>query len=92
MGIQAEIKSAIDGGRDDLIRVLAERRVLPSVVEQSGSGLLGKSTPTFSLDPTEEGSGTIDRQTTVQVVNALGLESEDDCESVREEIRDHSSW
>lgn len=92
MALQEDIKAALEEGRDDVIRVLAEYRMLPEVVG-SGSGLLGgSSSPTFGLDPQEEGQSSIDRQTTVQVVDALGMDSEDDCEAVREEIRNHPAW
>lgn len=94
MGIQSEVKGAIDSGRDDLIRVLAAHRTLPTVVErsESGSSLLGRSTPTITLEPQADDAGTIDRQTTAQVTDALGLDSEEDCESVRREIQSHSAW
>jgi hypothetical protein len=94
MGTQADVKRAIEGERADVIRVLAEHRILPTVVEraESGSSLLGRSTPTVGLEPQADDSGTIDRQTTRKVVDTLGVDSEEDCESVREEIRDHSAW
>lgn len=98
MAIQAEVKTAIDGGRADLIEVLAEHRLLPEVIEGSGSGsgsdsgLLERSTPMISLEPQGEEAAAIDRQTSVHVADTLGLESEADCESVREAIRTHSAW
>ena len=94
MGIQAAVNSAIEGNRADLVRVLAEHRILPTVVEraESGSSLLSRSTPTVRLEPQADDSGTIDRQTTAKVVDSLGIDSEADCESVREEIRNHSAW
>lgn len=96
MGIQSDIKDALDGDREDLIRVLADHRLYPAVVEHadaSDSGLLGKkASPTFRLDATDGESNVLDRQTTLQVVDALGLESEPDCETVREEIEEHPSW
>jgi hypothetical protein len=95
MGIQADVKDALASGRSDLVRVLAEYRVVPTVVERSdgGSNLLGGSaSPTFGLESRGEAARTTDRQTTVQVVDMLGLESEEDCERVREEIENHSAW
>jgi hypothetical protein len=94
MAVQADVKAALDGDRDDLIRVLAEYRLLPSVVARgTGSTLLGKSTaPTISLDPPSDETGTVDRQTTVRVVDALGLDSQAACEAAREEIRAHDAW
>lgn len=93
MGIQADVKDALEDGRDELVRVLAEYRVVPAVVDRGGgSGLLGDSSPTFTLDSQGDEANTIDRQTTVKVVNMLGLESEDDCDEVCEEIESHSAW
>jgi hypothetical protein len=95
MEIQADLKDAIESGRDDLIGVLASHGLLPAVVEGTGSGessLLGRSSsPTFRLEARGSAGG-VDRQTTIQVVDALGLDSEADCEAVREEIREHAAW
>lgn len=95
MGVQADVKAAIEGGRDDLIRVLAEHRLLPAAVERSGeagSSLLGKrKAPTVRLERDGE-AGVVDRQTTVRVVDALGLDSASACEQVEAEIRDHPAW
>lgn len=96
MGLQADIKAAIDGGRDDLIEALATHRLLPTVVDRGGTGgssLLGKRTgPVIRFDPQTEGSGGLDRQTTVLVVDALGIDSEADCEAIREGVRSHPAW
>lgn len=94
MGLQADLKDAIDEGRDDLIQVLAEHRIVPTVVERSGgSSLLGKTTaPIIRLDSADRGTSVVDRQTTAHVVDALGLDSEEDCERVRDEIGTHSAW
>lgn len=93
MGVQADVKTALDGSRADLIRALAEHRLLPTVVEQGGSDLLGESSaPTIALQPDADGAGSVDRQTTVLIVDELELDSEADCESVREEIRAHEAW
>lgn len=95
MPLQADIKDALEGDRDDLIAVLAEYHVRPSVLEESGSGgsgLLGKSTPSFRLDSPDGKASALDRQTTTHVVDALELSSEEDCEAVREEIANHDAW
>lgn len=94
MAVQADIKTALEGDRDDLIRTLAEYRLVPTVVDRGGgSSLLGKSaSPTVKLDPQSDATGTVDRQTTVRVVDALGLDSEDACEAVAEEVRSHDAW
>lgn len=94
MAVQADVKAALEGEREELIRVLAEHRLLPTVVDRGGgSNLLGKSTsPTVKLEPQSAETGTVDRQTTVRVVDALGLDTEDACESVAEEIRAHDAW
>jgi hypothetical protein len=94
MPSQQDITDAIEGGRDELIHTLAEYRILPTVVgESSGSDLPGMSTaPTFRLDSEDGPSDVADRQTTTLVVDTLELTSEDDCQSVCEEIRNHSAW
>jgi hypothetical protein len=98
MGIRADLKDAVEQGRDDVVGVLAAYRVLPAVVEApdgGGSNLLGGSkTPDFSFERQfeSERERVADRQTRARVVDALGLASEDDCEAVREEIRAHDDW
>lgn len=94
MGVQADIKDAIERDRDELIRVLADHGLRPAVVEESGgSSLLGGSaSPTFRLESEAEETGGVDRQTTAHVVDTLGLDSEADCEAVREEIENHPAW
>lgn len=95
MGVQADVKTALDGDRDDLLEALATHRLLPTVVDRGddgGSGLLGRSSgPTIKLEPAGD-AGSLDRQTTVLVVDALGLESEADCEAVQDELTDHPAW
>lgn len=92
MGLQADLKEALDDDREDLIRVLAAHGVRPAVVDREGSNLLGDDpSPTFRLDA-EDGTSVVDRQTTVRVVDALGLETEADNEAVREDIAEHSAW
>lgn len=94
MAVQADVKAALDGDRDDLIRALAEHRLLPTVVDRGGgSNLLGKTAaPSVKLDPQGDETGTIDRQTTLRVVDTLGLDSEDACAAAREEIESHDAW
>jgi len=95
MGAHADVKAAIDHGREDLVEVLAEHHLLPTAVERPGeaeTGLLGRPrAPTIRFE--RDGSaGAIDRQTTVQVVDVLGLDSTDACEAARDEIRSHPAW
>lgn len=94
MAVQAEVKAALEGDREGLIRVLAEHRLVPTVVDRGGrSSLLGKeAAPTIKLEAQSESTGTVDRQTTVRVVDALGIDSEADCEAVSEEVRSHEAW
>lgn len=92
MVIQDDIKDALEEGRDELVRVLASNEVLPTVVDDdSGSDLLGSSTPTFRIE-TADGTSVVDRQTRSQVVDAFEMRSEEDCEAIREEIRSHDAW
>jgi hypothetical protein len=94
MAAQADVKAALEGDRDDLIRALAAHRLVPTVVDRGGgSSLLGKSaSPTVKLEPQSAETGTVDRQTTVRVVDALGLDSEDACRAVAEEVQSHDAW
>lgn len=94
MAVQADVKAALEGDRDDLIRTLAAYRLVPTVVDRGGgSSLLGKSAaPTVTLEARSEETGTVDRQTTVRVVDTLGLDSEADCEAVADEVQSHDAW
>lgn len=94
MAVQSDVKTALQEDRDDLIRVLAEQELVPTVVDRGGgSNLLGKSaSPTVTLAPQSDDTGTVDRQTTVRVVDALGLDFADACEAVAEEIRSQEAW
>lgn len=94
MAVQADVKAALEGDRDELIRVLAQYRLVPSVVDRGGgSSLLGKqAAPTVKLEAQSEETGTVDRQTTVRVVDALGLDSADACDAIADEVRSHDAW
>lgn len=94
MAVQDDVTTALGGDREDLIRALASNRLVPVVVDRGGeSGLLGKRVaPAIKLAPQSTDAGTVDRQTTVRVVDALGLDSEEACEAVREEIEGHDAW
>jgi hypothetical protein len=96
MGIQEELKDAIEQGRDEVVGVLADHQVLPVVVEaaQSSDLLGGSKTPDFEFER-RAGDGSehvADRQTRRLVVDTLGLTSEADCDAVRDEIRGHDRW
>ena len=94
MGAQADIKAALEDGREELIRVLAEHRIQPTPVEQSGGTSLGgmSTAPGFRFDSEDGETAVADRQTGSAVVDALGVHSEDECAAVREEIADHAAW
>lgn len=94
MAVQADVKAALGGDRGDLIRTLAEHRLVPTVVDRGGgSSLLGRRTsPAIKLEAQSDETGTVDRQTTVRVVDALELHSAEACESVAEEVRSHDAW
>lgn len=95
MGIKQELTAAMDEGREAVVGVLADHRVLPVVVERSSSDLLGGSqTPDFAFErEADDGSDPLtDRQTRTTVVDTLGLTSEEECETLREEIRNHDNW
>jgi hypothetical protein len=95
MGIQEDLKNAIEQSRDEVVRVLAEHRVLPVTTDYETSDLLGGSkTPDFSFERQYESETehVADRQTRRLVVDALGMTSEADCDDVREEIQNHERW
>jgi hypothetical protein len=98
MGIQEDLTDAIEQGRDEVVRVLADHRVLPVVVEDSergSSNLLGQSSaPQIRLERREgdESEHAADRQTRQRVVDTLGITSEEECEEVRAKIESHESW
>lgn len=95
MDIKQDLVDAMDEGRDEVVRVLAEHRVLPVVVERQSSNLLGGSqSPDFMFErQSEEASQPLsDRQTRSMVVDALGLTSEEECDALREEIKNHDHW
>jgi hypothetical protein len=95
MGIQEDLKDAIGQGRDEVVRVLAEHRVLPVTTDYETSDLLGGSkTPDFSFERQYESETehVADRQTRRLVVDTLGMTSEEECDDVREEIQSHERW
>ena len=94
MGVQADVATALEDDREALIAALATHRLVPVVVEPGGeTGLLGKrKAATVKLEPRAVDAGTVDRQTTVRVVDVLGLDDEAACEAVREEIETHEAW
>jgi hypothetical protein len=95
MPIQEDLKDAIEEGREDVVRVLAEHRVVPVTVEYETSDLLGGSkTPDFEFQRQDESESehVADRQTRRLVVDTLGMTSEAECEEVQEEIRAHDNW
>ncbi len=94
MGVQEDVKTALESGRNELIRVLAEHQVRPTTVDQSGGTSLGgmSAAPSFRFDTEDGDTAVADRQTRSAVVDTLGVHSEADCEAVREEIANHAAW
>ncbi len=95
MRIQESLKDAIEEGRDEVVRVLAEHRVVPVTVEYETSDLLGGSkTPDFELQRQDdsESEHVADRQTRRLVVDTLGMTSGEECDDVQAEIRSHDDW
>lgn len=94
MSVQEDVRAVLEEDREELIRVLAEHRVRPTIDDQSGGASLGglSAAPSFKFE-TEDGEKAItDRQTRSAVVDALGVRSESDCGDVREEIANHAAW
>lgn len=94
MGVQEDIKAALEEGREELIRVLADHRVRPTPVDQSGEISLGgmSTAPSFRFETDDGETAVADRQTRSAVVDALGVHAEADCEAVRDEIASHDAW
>jgi len=95
MGLKQDLVDAVDDGRGEVVRVLAEHQVLPVVVERESSNLLGGSqTADFAFEKaTDDGTDPLsDRQTRTMIIDTLGLTAEDECEDVREEIQNHPNW
>jgi hypothetical protein len=94
MGLQEEIKAALEEDREALIGVLAEHQVRPTPDDQSGGTSLGglSAAPSFRFETEDGETAVADRQTRSAVVDALGVHSEEDCEAVREEIAAHDAW
>lgn len=100
MGLHSELRDALEEDRSEIVRVLAEHRVLPEQVDEDEgvetASLLGggKEVLDFQLVP-DEGTAedhNVDRQTRKLVVEDLGIDSAENCESVQEEIRSHENW
>ena len=94
MAVQADVVAALEGDRADLVRTLAEYKLLPTVVDRGGSSsLLGRrSSPAIKLEAQSEDTGTVDRQTTVRVTDALELYSAEAVEELADEVRAHDAW
>jgi len=94
MAVQEDVKAALEEDREELIRVLAEHGVRPTLDDQSGGTSLGglSAAPSFKFE-TEEGDAAVtDRQTRSSVLDTLGVHSEADCDDVRAEIANHPAW
>lgn len=97
MVVQSELREAIESGREETIRVLAEYKAVPIVDEEAEvSNLLGgRKKPSFKIDERHEGSTgaqSVDRQTRQDILDLLGIVEEDDLPPVVEEIESHDAW
>ncbi|MBS3759963.1 hypothetical protein [Halodesulfurarchaeum sp.] len=93
MVVQNELREAMEAGRHELVEFLATYQAVPKVDEDvEVSSLLGGRTNTeFKL--AEPGDvETTDRQTRQEVLEALGVEDEEDLPPVQEEIKSHEAW
>lgn len=93
MVVQSELREAMDAGREETIALLARTETLPVIDDEAEvSDLLGgRKQPSFKL--VEQGDvETVDRQTRQDILNFLGVEDEDDVESVQAEIKSHEAW
>ncbi|MDG5777521.1 hypothetical protein VB773_13365 [Haloarculaceae archaeon H-GB2-1] len=101
MGLHGELRDAVENGRDEVVQVLASYKAVPVEVEDSGvetADLLGggSDTPDFELEKRgveeSEDDHLVDRQTRKLVVEALGVDSSEECEQVVEELERHDDW
>ena len=97
MVVQSEIRDAIEAGRAETIRVLAQYKAVPVVDEDAPvSDLLGgRKKPSFKLEEKGEGETpgeTVDRQTRQDVLDLLDIVDEDDLPPVVDEIQSHDAW
>jgi hypothetical protein len=97
MVVQSELRDAMESGREETIKLLAQYQAVPVVDEsvETSSLLGGRTKPAFKLVETGEGAEpveTVDRQTRQDVLNYLGIDEEEDLPPVKEEIEAHDAW
>lgn len=94
---QSVIRDAIEAGRDETIKVLAEYKAVPVVDEEAQTSDLlgGRKKPAFKLEERIEDQTpgeTVDRQTRQDVLDLLGIVDREDLSPVQEEIESHEAW
>lgn len=79
--------------REELVRVLAEYRVVPKKNPMADSEH-GKTDYTFERRGKKVGSKShaFGTQSQKSIINKLGIDSDVKCEKVREEIKSHPRW
>ncbi|PSP83042.1 hypothetical protein BRC83_08385 [Halobacteriales archaeon QS_1_68_17] len=100
MGLQSELRDAMDEGYDEVVAVLARHKVVPVEAEAEKvetASLLGggKEITDFELEERGEDrtmGDVVDRQTRKLTVEALGIETVEDCGKVQDEITSHEEW
>jgi len=99
MGVQTELREAVENDRDDVIRAMAAYKVIPveneaqRVETASLLGGGGGDAPDFALEQQLDGASKIqDRHTRKLVMEAIGVETAEDRDAAEKEIRDHPDW
>lgn len=91
-GFAIDVVNADD--RDDLIRIFAAYKVVPKRNPMAGSGV-AKSEYVLERRGDHKPGGknhAVGAKTRTSLIQKLGVESDTDCERVREEIKNHPKW
>lgn len=81
-------------GRDDLIRIFAEYKIVPKKNPMLGSGM-AKSEYIIERRGDQKPGGNnhaVGVETRKSLISDLGINSDKDCKRVREEIKNHPQW
>lgn len=80
--------------RDDLVRVFAKYKVVPKKNPMAGSGI-SKSDYILERRGDKKPGGNkhaVGTQTRKSLIRKLGIDSDAECDRVREEIKNHPQW
>lgn len=81
-------------GRDGLVRIFAEYKIVPKKIPMASTGY-SKSDYILERRGDKKPGGNkhaVGPKTRKTLIKQLGIDSDEDCERVREEIKDHPRW